>query len=396
MKILFDGCATQGGFIREDTGAVLFHGGGEYAKYVLRKVIEMGYIGFDIVFEKGRFMDNTVIDSLPEEVKVYYVNNQEEIYSLIEENRYDLFYSALPRRYIKYNLTTTFAMVIHDLRTIELPWVDYRYKYFNNPIKKIVAFIISLFPLFQRILKIRNTLKIQRLLNIKNIRLITVSEYSKYSLLNVFPFLKYRDIKVFYAPFPFKDRDIPNVLRNKNIEGGGYFLMVSGNRYEKNIYRAIKAFDGLFSKGYLEVHKVVITGCSQKLPFINEVKNIDKFEFQPYLPEEKLDELFENAFAFVYPSLHEGFGYPPLKAMECGVPVLASFAASIPEVCGEAAIYFNPQSIDELSNKILQIIGSDSLYSKLVSNGHKRIKQLRDMQEETIADMIHFIFEGKE
>jgi glycosyltransferase involved in cell wall biosynthesis len=132
------------------------------------------------------------------------------------------------------------------------------------------------------------------------------------------------------------------------------------------------------------------------LPFFKEVKNIDKFEIHPYVPEEKLEELFANAFAFVYPSLNEGFGYPPLQAMEHGVPVLASSATSIPEVCGDAALYFNPQSIDDLSNRILQIAGNARLYEKLAENGRRRVEELRAIQERKMPEMIHFLFEGKE
>jgi hypothetical protein len=114
MKLLFDGCVTQGYSLREESGVTLFHGGGEYAKYVLRKAIEMGYTEFDIVFEKDRFIDNAVLDTLPEGVNVYYVKNKEEIYSLIKNNKYDVFYSALASGYADYNLQTTFAKVFYS------------------------------------------------------------------------------------------------------------------------------------------------------------------------------------------------------------------------------------------------------------------------------------------
>jgi hypothetical protein len=222
MKILFDGSATQGYSPREETGVTLFHGGGEYAKYVLRKAIEMGYSEFDIVFERNRFIDHNVLDSLPSTVTVHYVNNTKEIYALIKNNKYDVFYSALAYGYPDYNSETTFAMVIHGSRGFELPWEYYRYKYFNNPVKKTFAFILSHCSQLQQILKRRNMQTMKRLLNVKNFRLITVSEHSKYSFLYFFPSLKGREIKVFYSPYPFKERVTPDMLKNKN-SGGGIF-----------------------------------------------------------------------------------------------------------------------------------------------------------------------------
>jgi glycosyltransferase involved in cell wall biosynthesis len=382
-KLLFDGTSTQSSL------NVKFHGGGEYAKFVLRKSIEFGYC-FDIVFSENRPIESDIHQLLEENksIKVYYVKHKNEIYSLIERNNYDCFYSALPYKYTDYKLETVFIMVIHGLRSIELPWDEYRYKYYRNRLKRLFACIISKNGFLKSCLKRKHISLFSKLVKIENTRIITVSEHSKYSLLNFFPFLKPDKISVYYSPFDYFDMSFePNQIITKD-----YFLIINANRYEKNAYRAMSAFDVLFSKGYLENKKVTVVG-GLDLPFFNEIKNKDKFEQLPYVSYIELKKIFQNAFAFIYPSLNEGFGYPPLMAMEFNVPVIASSSTSIPEVCGNAALYFNPQSTDDLSNRILQINYNELLRKQLIYNGIRRVSDIKTNQEMQISNMLKLLFE---
>ena len=99
--------------------------------------------------------------------------------------------------------------------------------------------------------------------------------------------------------------------------------------------------------------------------------------------------------AFVYPSLNEGFGYPPLHAMSVGVPVIASSATSIPEVCGDAACYFNPTSIDDLSSRLLYVYSSDALRKELKEKGEKRVAMLLGNQDRAIEIFLESMFYNK-
>jgi glycosyltransferase involved in cell wall biosynthesis len=382
-KILFDGLATQ------STPNIRFHGGGEYAKFILRKAIEFGYRNFDIVFSTQRLIDIEIKELINEfeEIHVNYVRDKNELYSLIEQNKYDCFYSALPYRYTDYKLDTHFIMVIHGLRGIELPWDEYRHKYYKNRLKYLLTYIIAKSKFLRSYLKRKHISSFNKLIQLKNAKIITVSEHSKYSLLNFFPLLKASDITVSYSPLNYT-REFSECQEYKR----DYFLIISADRYEKNAYRAIIAFDELFSKGYLENKKVIVVG-GKGLPFFKRVKNEDKFDLLPYVSTKELDDLFQNAFSFVYPSLNEGFGYPPLIAMMYHVPVLASSSTSIPEVCDNAALYFNPESIDDLSNRILQINYNDSLYTRLAKNGIKRISELKANQEVQLMNMLKLIFD---
>ena len=378
-EVLFDGLAIQS----KQPG--MFHGGGEYAKYILREAIKAGY-KFDIVFSKKVYTDPIILDLIKQhlEIKVFDVDDKSEVYNIIEKGNYDSFFSALPNIYSNYNCRTPLFGVIHGLRSIELPWDEYRYKYANKPTEKLKAWIISHCECIQDYLKQKHIALNRRILGIKGAKYIVVSQHTKYSVLSFFPHLKPEDILVFYSPFEIEDP-------HENVKKENYYLMVSGNRYEKNTYRAILAFDKLFSAGWLKDKKVKITGfCGMKL--WNEVKNKNRFELLPYVSTEELNRLYEHAFCFVYPSLNEGFGYPPLKAMGYGTPVVASSATSIPEVCGDAASFFSPTNIDDMANRILRMDLDEKFRKEMVVKGKRRVEELLEKQNHEIELLINMIF----
>ena len=90
---------------------------------------------------------------------------------------------------------------------------------------------------------------------------------------------------------------------------------------------------------------------------------------------EVLPLLYNNAECLIFPSLYEGFGIPPIEAMICGCPVLASNAASIPEVCGDAALFFNPNDANELADKIMSVLKNKDLRSELLWKGDKNAQR---------------------
>ncbi|MEA2020180.1 MAG: glycosyltransferase family 1 protein, partial [Patescibacteria group bacterium] len=94
-----------------------------------------------------------------------------------------------------------------------------------------------------------------------------------------------------------------------------------------------------------------------------------------YVPDEDLAVFYKNALAFVFPSLSEGFGLPPLEAMQFGVPVVASKATCIPEVCGAAALYFDPEDVEDIAAKIKSLVKNESLREDLVTRGFKNLER---------------------
>ena len=100
----------------------------------------------------------------------------------------------------------------------------------------------------------------------------------------------------------------------------------------------------------------------------------DRVVFLDYVPEKDLPHLYSEAAAFVFPSLYEGFGLPPLEAMACGCPVIVSNAASLPEVCGDAAYYVDPYDVESIAEGIYKVLMNEILRQDLIAKGLERVK----------------------
>jgi glycosyltransferase involved in cell wall biosynthesis len=100
----------------------------------------------------------------------------------------------------------------------------------------------------------------------------------------------------------------------------------------------------------------------------------DRVTFTGRIEETLLKQYYIHADCLVFPSLYEGFGLPPVEAMACGCPALVSNAASLPEVCGDAALYFDPHSPDDLAAKLVMLIEDSALRDSLHSKGLARAK----------------------
>ena len=167
-------------------------------------------------------------------------------------------------------------------------------------------------------------------------------------------------------------------LKNKRC-----ILFVGNVKPHKNLKVIVDAFQLFLDKD--EFNDVVllivgkkdgfITGDSQ---VINMIKNNEllssRIHFTGWIEEKELSYLYQNASFLIFPSLYEGFGLPPLEAMLANCPVIVSNAACLPEVCGEAALYFNPNSCEELKKQIVQLFENEKLRHDLVDKGKERIK----------------------
>ncbi|MDP2642793.1 MAG: glycosyltransferase family 1 protein [Candidatus Peregrinibacteria bacterium] len=153
------------------------------------------------------------------------------------------------------------------------------------------------------------------------------------------------------------------------------FLLYTGVwRYHKNLPRLIEAFAILRQKKNLDM-SLVITGK----PDLDYPETKDKVKelglendviFTGLVDEEELIHLYNAANIYVFPSLYEGFGLPPLESMKCGTPVVASNTSSIPEICGEEnAIFFDPYNVEDIAEKIEKVYKDVDLQAKLIENG---------------------------
>jgi len=154
-----------------------------------------------------------------------------------------------------------------------------------------------------------------------------------------------------------------------------YYLYVGSRAKYKNFERLLAAFTKAASV------QPDITLCIVGLPFneteqkqIAELKLSDRIEHYTYASDTHLAKLYRCSVAFVYPSLYEGFGIPPLEAMSCGTAVVASNCSSIPEVVGDASILFEPESIGDLADILLSLLDSPTERARLIDKGYQRAK----------------------
>jgi len=163
-----------------------------------------------------------------------------------------------------------------------------------------------------------------------------------------------------------------NIDPGNNPYGKPYLLYVGNVKPHKNLSRLIRAFGMLVDK---IPHDLVIIG--KKDGFITGDKSVvheaaklgNRVQFTGYVEDKLLRQYFAHAEVFVFPSLYEGFGLPPLEAMAAGCPVLVSNAASLPEVCEDAAIYCDPYNHEDIAKKILLLMKDSSLRETLRRKG---------------------------
>lgn len=157
----------------------------------------------------------------------------------------------------------------------------------------------------------------------------------------------------------------------------------------KNNLRAILAFDRLVSAGLMKNIKTIVTGC---LPGMYEkhIKNHSSFEFMGYVDEKVLESMYANAYCFVYPSLNEGFGYPPLEAMRYGVPVIASPLSSISELLEGGALYFNPFQVEEIMSRMI-LISAPQRHLEYSKAGYEKYQEIKRRQDHDLNALINYI-----
>lgn len=185
------------------------------------------------------------------------------------------------------------------------------------------------------------------------------------------------------------DTSWPSIQERHEIHGP-FILALSSLSPHKNIDFLIKAF-AQYKQGDRSRSKLVIGGHLPKfgpnLPEMARRLGIDgEVIFTGYLAGESLGVLLTNATLFVFPSLYEGFGLPVLEAMAAGTPVACARRGSLPEVAGDAAIYFDPADPGELAGVLSRVIANEELQMEYQKRGHANL--LRFSWEKTAADTL--------
>ena len=376
-KLLFDLTATQPSIDSKR------HGGGKYGEAIFKRIIERK-LSFSCLYDSRRWI-NPEIQKLinSNDIELFDVSIQ-LIQKIIDNNQFKTVFTAMPRPPFYSLQNVKVVGTIHGLRRLETPADKYCFLYKTQNWKDWIFYFANI--LAPRIIKNKLCDYYRRKWKNPNFNIVTVSNHTSNSIKVFFPEFHHKEIPVFYSPSTLSF----NIIEKKYLTK--YFLMVSGNRLEKNNLRAIKALDMLFSNGYLEGYRVKITGISSSKSFRYSVKNKDRFDFIGYVDDEELEQLYHDAYCLIYPSVNEGFGYPPLEAMHYGIPVISSPYTSIPEVCGEANLYFNPFSVEEIANRILQISDME-VYHKQSNIARMQYAKILEKQNKDLDELIDYIFQ---
>ena len=207
-----------------------------------------------------------------------------------------------------------------------------------------------------------------------NIRLAThiivVSEHTKQDLLELYPFVKPEQVTVIHLGYSLT-QDAQQIVGLPS----SYILYVGERRGYKNFNVLLQAFQEV-NRLLPDVHLV----CCGGLPFsASEIQEFNRLQLNQRIQrvscsDAELKFVYQNALAFIFPSTYEGFGIPVLEAFGNGTPAILSRASSLPEVGGNAAVYFDPANRTELSEQIINVIQNKELKEHMRKEGFERLK----------------------
>ena len=212
-------------------------------------------------------------------------------------------------------------------------------------------------------------------------KIVTISHSTKRDLIHYF---KIPDEKITvthlaanenFRPMPESEVD---AFRDKYNICYPYILYVGTLEPRKNIPNLITAFSSLKKAGY--PHKLIITGkpgwkYEKIFETVRSLKLESEVIFMGRLSDKELPYIYNGAELFVYPSLYEGFGLPPLEAMACGTPVITSNSSSLPEVVGDAGITVDPYNVNMLASAMRDVITNSELRENMIEQGKDRAKR---------------------
>ena len=208
-------------------------------------------------------------------------------------------------------------------------------------------------------------------------RIITVSNFEKQNIINKLNIPEKRMAMIYngYNEWFTTFRDVADIYKSY-IDKPGYFFFLGNTDPKKNTERTLIAYSKYLEKSSVkrkllmaDLDKEYLNGIIER----NHIENIREQIVMPgYIVNSDLPYIYNRAFAFLYTSLRESFGIPLLEAMACGTPVITSNTSSMPEIAGTDAILINPESSDEIAEKMLQLENNELYYNAQKEIGLKR------------------------
>lgn len=334
--------------------------------------------------------------------KKYFLSQNHSIHCLFENKKFEkILYRMMtssPQFKYKYGLMLYIASFLQLPKKKYLPEdVDiFHSLYFplpknicnNNQIRFITIhdIIQVMLPQYCTGFQTRRINNVIRNIDINKDWITAVSECSKKDI------CKYSGIskeRVFVTPlaaskksyYPFIDiNQMANIKQQFNVPEGEYFLSLSTIEPRKNLLHTIRCFKKILSEpGLSHLNFILVGKRGWKTDHLYKEIYSDPIlkthvVFTGFIPDEYLSAIYSGALAFIYPSLYEGFGLPPLEAMQCGTPVITSNTSSLPEVVGDAGIMVDPKDEDALCQAMIDIVKNNKLRTDLSKKGIERSK----------------------
>ena len=211
---------------------------------------------------------------------------------------------------------------------------------------------------------------------------------SEYTKNDIAEHLKIDKEKIFVAYPPVQEKfkitdSVPQSFYTAHgfPKGKQYLLFVGAlDARRKNLETALEAFKKVYFDNH-DIHLLLVGYTSLKGNLNGILKKIDRLGLAgrvhvfTNVSDEELVSFYNLAKIFIFPSLYEGFGLPPLEAMACGTPVISSNASSLSEALGDAALFVDPMDSDGFAKAILKLLSDETLYDKMVARGLKQAEQ---------------------
>ena len=283
-KVLFDLSSVQ------PVGNTKRHGGGKYGEIVFRRIVSRR-LPVACVYNGSKWLNPEIMYLIKENHIELYDMSKMPLQEIVDNYPFSIIVSPLPNGLPSLKNNVKVIGTVHGLRRLETPADSYCFRYKNTTPRDMSIYAMkTLCPNLFRTRLCRHYLKEWMR---PNFQIVTVSNHTANAIKYFLPELKTKSIPVFYSP----STSVGEVTQRKYDEK--YFMMVSGNRCDKNNLRAIMALDDLFDSGYLQEYEVKITGAKDGSNYRYSIRNKDWFDFLGYVDDTELEQLYHDLDALI-------------------------------------------------------------------------------------------------